>query len=257
MELAEWTSTHLEELLAGLPNVPGKSINRDNQRYIFQQDPAYAQMFCGYDNRIAAVKDIYDRVISKGKGPPDMREEGGPGALRFICNAENRVLGDDQSTPLCGTGEGATQAQALIPYKPADGLLVEPKYAFEQSSSITFCPKFFTDFPNIDGVVGSGEYTLDKVDCLERILLHEYMHLPWVGDMPGDPDKIGYYNAADFAKKNTWGAISIHAENLFVKPLSFPSKPSLMCPTCFTVHGLHYTRISTVKAARLIHGRQE
>lgn len=102
MDLAEWTSTHLEELLAGLPNVPGRSINRDNQHYIFQQDPAYAQMFCGYDNHLADVKVLYDLVISKAKVAPAMRGEAGPGALRFICNAENRVVEADQSTTICG-----------------------------------------------------------------------------------------------------------------------------------------------------------
>jgi hypothetical protein len=102
MELAEFTSTHLAKLLAGLPNVPGTSINNDNRRYIFGEDPSFAQMFLGHDNRIGFVKDRFDLVTSKAKMTPATRVPNGAGALRFICSAADNVLMADQATPYCG-----------------------------------------------------------------------------------------------------------------------------------------------------------
>lgn len=113
------------------------------------------------------------------------------------------------------TGSGAAQAIATIPYDPKYAPTIEPKYSFEKSSSITFCPVFFNndDFPNIDVVVGFSDHTLDKVDCAERVLLHEYLHLGWIRNMPGKPDYIGYYDAADYAKKAGWGSIKVNPDN--------------------------------------------
>ena len=113
----------------------------------------------------------------------------------------------------------AAQAIATTPYEPTKYLpTIEPRYSFETSSSITFCPKFFEDseFPNVDVHAGSNEQTLDRIDCAERILLHEYMHLPWIRNMPGNPDKpdvIGYFESAEYAKKAGWGNIKVNPDN--------------------------------------------
>jgi hypothetical protein len=117
---------------------------------------------------------------------------------------------------------------------------------------------FFKDFPNIDAVVGSGEHTLDKVDCAERILLHEYMHLPWIRDMPGSPDYIGYKDAAEYAKKWNWKGASTNPDNLCAISCIPPLREqSLTYPAYLTVLGLRCTRISMVTVAKLMHGPQE
>ncbi|XXH01315.1 hypothetical protein Hte_007672 [Hypoxylon texense] len=215
IQLSDATSGHLDELQKGLPKPVGKSTNKDNKKYIFDTDPAYAQMFLGLDDRIQYVKDTFDLVRTKANAPPDARGGGKPGALRFICNANNEVMTGDGKEPYCGTGENAAQAIATIPYNPAYKPTIEPKYSFEKSSSITFCPVFFNNdaFPNIDVVAGFGEHTLDKIDCAERVLLHEYMHLAWIRNMPGAPDYIGYFKAADFARVGKWGSIKGNPDN--------------------------------------------
>lgn len=84
-------------------------------------------------------------------------------------------------------------------------------YHFETATSITFCPPFF-DKPRIGDIVKAGSGTddanwkLDKIDCRERIIMHEYFHVPWVRDMaPGDGfDQIGYLAAAQAAQKYSW-----------------------------------------------------
>lgn len=107
-----------------------------------------------------------------------------------------------------------THAIATPPYDTKYKPTIEGQYSFETSSSITFCPAFFDDdaFPNIQTVIESGEHTLDKVECAERVLLHEYMHLPWIRNMPGSPDYIGYKKAAEYAKKG-WGGSKVNPDN--------------------------------------------
>ncbi|KPM36219.1 hypothetical protein AK830_g10358 [Neonectria ditissima] len=198
-QLSDWTSKHLEQLKAGLPKAVGSSVNAENRKYIFEMDPAFAQMFLGQDNRIQYIKETFDLVTTNAKKPPGERGGNKPGALRFICSAKNEVK-DVDGQPYCGP-------------------TIEPKYSFEQSSSITFCPAFFNnlEFPTIDAVVGSGQHTLDKVDCAERILMHEYMHLPWIRNMPGhsarSPDHIGYFKVADYARAAGWGPIKVNPDN--------------------------------------------
>lgn len=112
-------------------------------------------------------------------------------------------------------GGGAAQAIATGPYEYRFKPTIEPKYSFELSSSVTFCPKFFDNnaFPNIDVLVGSDEQTLDKLDCAERVLLHEFMHLPWIRNMPGEPDYTGYWEVADFARRSGWAPIKGNPDN--------------------------------------------
>jgi hypothetical protein len=108
------------------------------------------------------------------------------------------------------SGSTAAQAIALVPHDPA-GPYIEQKYRFTRSSSITFCPAFFDDsqIPNIYSVWTNSETTTDlnNVDCRERILIHEYLHLLWTRDMrPKDKmDYIGHLIAASGAAKLTWG----------------------------------------------------
>jgi hypothetical protein len=62
---------------------------------------------------------------------------------------------------------------------------------------------------NIIGQHGTEVLTLDKVDCAERILLHEYMHLQWVDDLTPKPDEIGYPRIAENTRnQRTWAAIA-------------------------------------------------
>lgn len=96
----------------------------------------------------------------------------------------------------------STRAQAIthVP-QDVDGGNIEQKYSFTKSSSITFCPAFFDDieFPNLEDVIAIHQtdvLTLDQVDCAERILLHEYMHLPWVDNLVPNVDYIGYAKVA-------------------------------------------------------------
>lgn len=99
--LSAATSHHLDTLLGSLNNV-GTSPNKDNQRYIFENDPAYAQMFLGHDNRIQYVKETFDLVATNAPKAAGARGGNKPGALRFICNADNHVLNGDESDPYCG-----------------------------------------------------------------------------------------------------------------------------------------------------------
>jgi hypothetical protein len=62
---------------------------------------------------------------------------------------------------------------------------------------------------DIIGYHGTEALTLDQVNCTERILLHEYMHLPWVDSLPGAPDTIGYVEAAKHTKEGRrWDEIA-------------------------------------------------
>jgi hypothetical protein len=109
----------------------------------------------------------------------------------------------------------STRAQAIthVP-QDADGGNIEQKYSFTKSSSITFCPAFFDDFefPNLEDVIAIHEtnalLTLDQVDCAERILLHEYMHLPWVDNLVPDVDYIGYAKVAQHSSTGSWQQVA-------------------------------------------------
>jgi hypothetical protein len=62
---------------------------------------------------------------------------------------------------------------------------------------------------DIIGYHGTEALTLDQVNCAERILLHEYMHLPWVDNLPGAPDTIGYVEVAKHTKEGRrWDEIA-------------------------------------------------
>jgi hypothetical protein len=101
--LSEDAANHLLWLQKSLPNQVGTTTpNKDNQKYIFQVDPAYAQMFAGHDNRIAYVKETFELVTSNAQKTPNERGGGKPGALRFICNADDHVMKGDGADKFCG-----------------------------------------------------------------------------------------------------------------------------------------------------------
>jgi hypothetical protein len=82
---------------------------------------------------------------------------------------------------------------------------IEQRYSFTKSTIITFCPAFFDDnqFPNLEDVIGQHgtDLTLNEVDCAERIMLHEYMHIKWVDNLDPRPfDYIGYAKVAEHTK---------------------------------------------------------
>jgi hypothetical protein len=95
----------------------------------------------------------------------------------------------------------------LSPQDPKVVQAIEAKYSFQTASSITFCPLFFDDkaFPHLPPHGGDDKtkHHLNELESAERVLLHEYMHLPWTRDMNPKADYIGYQNAADVAK-NGW-----------------------------------------------------
>lgn len=95
----------------------------------------------------------------------------------------------------------AAQAEVMIPQTGNVPNNIEQRYRFRTATSITFCPVFFDDnsLPNIDVLVGqpnSAELTLDKLYCRERVMVHEYMHIPWVKNMNPDIDPSTYLEAA-------------------------------------------------------------
>ncbi|KAK3700116.1 hypothetical protein LTR37_016119 [Vermiconidia calcicola] len=216
MELASWTSEHLQELLGELSKPPGDELNPVNQKEIFDKDQPFAQMFLGLDTQIGYVKETFDLVAQRGQSFA-VRQGPKPAALRFICNADNHVLDGKKAGPFCADED---QAITLGPFDPKkNSPTIEPKYSFQTSSSITFCPVFFDDtkFPNLAAVEDDAARPyLDKMDCRERILLHEYMHLPWTRSMRGKtrtaPDEIGWDRVAKLASYG-WGAIKINPDN--------------------------------------------
>lgn len=54
---------------------------------------------------------------------------------------------------------------------------------------------------------GENEPSLDKVDCRERVMLHEYLHLPWTKNMNPVVDYVGYANAVGAAAIVPWGSV--------------------------------------------------
>ncbi|KAF2759135.1 hypothetical protein EJ05DRAFT_509995 [Pseudovirgaria hyperparasitica] len=209
--MADYGASHLDNLKKGLPEPvtdDASKPNDNNRKAIFQTDPAYAQMFNGHDNRIKYVRDTFGLVSSEAQKAPGARNGQKQGALRFICDKTGAIRSGDGTKGAC---DGGTQAFTLGPYDPKYEPTIDIKWSFETSSSITFCPPFFDDskFPNIADRVGlpQDQQTLDKVDNRERILLHEYTHLPWVRNLnPGaNLDFIGYQNAAQVMAKSGWG----------------------------------------------------
>ena len=100
MTLAKLASTQLEQLIKALPTVPGSSLNDANRKFIFEKDPAFAQMFLGHDHRLQYVKESFDLVVQNGQ-KFDGRGGNKPRALRFICNADNHVMNGGRSKPFC------------------------------------------------------------------------------------------------------------------------------------------------------------
>lgn len=102
LALTGYASGHLDQLSKGLNPQPGSSTNKRNQQTIFDIDPAYAQMFLGLDNQIKYVKGSFDLI--SGEAPKPGADRGGnkPGALRFICNADDHVMNGDGSAKYCG-----------------------------------------------------------------------------------------------------------------------------------------------------------
>lgn len=102
LTLTGYASDHLDLLSQGLNPQPGSSTNKRNQQAIFDVDPAYAQMFLGLENQIKYVKGSFDLI--SGEVPKPGADRGGnkPGALRFICNADDHVMNGDESAKYCG-----------------------------------------------------------------------------------------------------------------------------------------------------------
>ncbi|KAL9621478.1 MAG: hypothetical protein Q9160_004121 [Pyrenula sp. 1 TL-2023] len=191
LDLAQFGSGHLQQLLDNLPKKPPESsAKKENVAFIVKEDPAFAQMFFAQDNRIGYVKETYDLLLSKMKSF-DGRNGNNPNGLRFICDKEGNVK-NAKGESYCGTGDTAAQA---ITNNAANHDVIENKYSFEKSASIVFCPPFFDDrrFPNIWAVASSNDAkTLDKVDCRERIMLHEWLHLKFTRNIDTRIDEIGF-----------------------------------------------------------------
>lgn len=120
------------------------------------------------------------------------------------------------------TRTGETAAQAVTNNAGNHGI-IENKYSFEHSASIVFCPPFFDDekFPNIFAVAGADlPKTLDHVDCRERIMLHEWLHLKFTRDISAQIDEIGFEKAAKVAGKGSgskrsadWASAKVNCDN--------------------------------------------
>ncbi len=120
----------------------------------------------------------------------------------------------------CSTG--ATAAQAVTNNAGNDGV-IQPQYVFAHSASIVFCPVFFDDtkFPNLEDIANDFENhkTLDRIDCRERIFLHELFHLKWTKNIY-QPDDIGFLKAATVAgtgsgsgRRPDWRSASNNADS--------------------------------------------
>lgn len=92
------TSTRLGELQGNLPD-RGKFTDV-NKRYIWQVDPAYSQMFKASDDHLSYVKESFD-LITRTVRDPQGRGGNRPGALRFVCNKDNKIK-DSLGQPACG-----------------------------------------------------------------------------------------------------------------------------------------------------------
>ncbi|KAK2767033.1 hypothetical protein FQN54_006351 [Arachnomyces sp. PD_36] len=201
---AEKASSFLQTLSDGLPKPAGSSAIKDNVKYIVETDPAFTQMFFAQDNRVLQVKGTFDNLLAKMKsydGRNTKRENAN--GVRFVCDREDEVRNVDGDS-WCGTGDGAAQA---VTYNAVDHGYIEPKYDFDHSASIVFCPAFFDEekFPNADVIAGDNDNpkTLDRVDSRERIMIHEWLHLEFTSNLPSNPDEIGFEKSAKVAGKGS------------------------------------------------------
>jgi hypothetical protein len=96
-EYATKASRFLQELLDNLPNKPpGKSANKQNIKFIVDEDPAFAQMFYAQDNRINQVKGTFDNLLAGMKSFQGRnKKRAGADGVRFICDREGKVKNVD------------------------------------------------------------------------------------------------------------------------------------------------------------------
>ncbi|EEP80522.1 predicted protein [Uncinocarpus reesii 1704] len=216
LDFIKSASGFLEELTKGLPQKPGKNANKENIAFISEKDPAFTQMFYAQDNRIGYVKESFD-ILHKKMQQFEGRH-GDASGVRFICDKKGEVKGSDGES-YCGTGKDAAQA---IANNPNNDQPIEAKYVYKHSSSIVFCPSFFDDmrFPNAFAIAGDSglEKTLDNVDCRERIMIHEWLHLKFTRDIGPKPDITGFEKAAKIAGKQSprkadWAAAKVNCDN--------------------------------------------
>ncbi|WEW59872.1 hypothetical protein PRK78_005353 [Emydomyces testavorans] len=200
LELAATSSKFLKALRDRLPKQPGSAANKDNVAFVVQEDPAFTQMFYAQDNHIDDVRETFDVLLQKMKSFNG--RNGDKNGVRFICDKEGKVK-SAKGESFCGTGDTAAQA---ITTNAGDHGIIESKYSFDHSASIVFCPAFFdrTRFPNMFMIAGVDiPKTLDHVDCKERIMLHEWLHLKFTRDIGPSPDEIGFEKAAKVAGKSS------------------------------------------------------
>ncbi|KAM5451740.1 hypothetical protein MaudCBS49596_003567 [Microsporum audouinii] len=246
LELAQHSSTFLKDLDDGLA---GEETKARRVSYIVTKDPAFTQMFYALDDRIGYVKESFDILLDKMTRYEGRGIDGADG-VRFICDREG-IIKDNEGGSYCGyeqpythtlllygisqkltrTGlsrTGASAAQAIVNLPGDRGLGgIEEKYVFSHSHSMVFCPVFFNDdmFPNIDALAGTTEEmvprTLDHLDCRERIMIHEWLHLKFTRNIPSIPDEIGFERAAKVAgkkppgrpRKADWANAKINCDN--------------------------------------------
>lgn len=99
-QLVEQASEKLGKLSEGLEENESKVINKKNRQKIAKEDPAFTQMFRGFDYLVDDVKDGFDKIMANVKNSKRGTAEK-PGALRFICSARDQVL-NQKGTPFCG-----------------------------------------------------------------------------------------------------------------------------------------------------------
>ncbi|KAH8590600.1 hypothetical protein B0O99DRAFT_691387 [Bisporella sp. PMI_857] len=204
----------LGDLSKSLPEPVKKSSSvKENQQYIAIQDPAYTQMWHALDQRVADVKNKYEKILTGVEEVPDNRSKG-KGGLRFICDKDGKVM-DPKGKPYC---DGGSQA---ITNNAGNEQPIEQKYVFAHSASIVFCPPFFDDtkYPNMEQNYNDFDHhkTLDLIDCRERIVLHELTHLAWTINI-WRVENRGFLNSAKTAGRNggkdpDWSSASNNADN--------------------------------------------
>ncbi|KAK6431290.1 hypothetical protein LTR95_012552 [Oleoguttula sp. CCFEE 5521] len=189
--LVDSATTRLEDLITRLPvKVPAGTTRAANVRYIKQTDPAYTQIFAAQDNRLDEVVKIY-KTITTGIQSSPARNGVSPSRLRFMCDKHAQIK-DGSGNAICAGGD-QSQAQTFIA-QGDERRFLEGKFRLTTSDMIVFCPPFFDDekFPLLPDLPGyktqPPTFTLDQVDCKERIMLHEYLHLDWSGKMHPDED---------------------------------------------------------------------
>ncbi|OQO02810.1 hypothetical protein B0A48_11093 [Cryoendolithus antarcticus] len=207
--LVDTTTQRLTTLAAGYPE-PGKAekTNAKNEKYIKQTDPAFTQMFNARSGFLSNVKQAFESITAGIKSIPNRPgNDPGPPALRFVCDKHAQVKDQDGGT-LCTSGAQAPEAQTFLAQSATDKN-IEIKHRLSTASTIVFCPPFFDDTyaPTLNSILGSKPadyaFTLPEVNCKDRIMLHEYLHLKWTSDLfPGEGyDDIGWEKIAISAKK--------------------------------------------------------